>query len=122
MASLYLTISNQIKQIFKFLSVLPGPFDFLRDLGDRLRGRRVTRGLTQEQLGEQCGLHRTFLGSVERGERNLSILNLRRIAKTQRVPLAELFSASQPSRPNLANSMTRRRGGSAAARHSPGRS
>ncbi len=65
--------------------------NFLRGLGDRLRERRVTRGLTQAQLAEQCALHRTFIGSVERGERNLSILNLRTIARALRVPLAELF-------------------------------
>ena len=65
--------------------------EFLRDLGTRIRERRLARGLTQEQLGEQCELHRTFIGSVERGERNVSILNLKLIAKVLRVPLAELF-------------------------------
>jgi transcriptional regulator with XRE-family HTH domain len=64
---------------------------FLRSLGDRIRERRVARGLTQEQLGQKCELHRTFIGSVERGERNVSILNLRVIARVLRVPLAELF-------------------------------
>jgi transcriptional regulator with XRE-family HTH domain len=49
------------------------------------------RGLTQAKLAEQCGLHRTFIGSVERGERNLSILNLRRIAKALRVPPADFL-------------------------------
>ncbi len=65
--------------------------EFLRSLGNRLRERRVTRGLTQAQLAEHCDLHRTFIGSVERGERNVSILNLRHIAKVLRVPLRELF-------------------------------
>ena len=64
---------------------------FLRELGYRLREQRVKRQLTQEELAEQCGLHRTFIGSVERGERNLSVLNLRRIAKVLRVRLADLF-------------------------------
>jgi transcriptional regulator with XRE-family HTH domain len=70
--------------------------NFLRDLGFRIRERRISRGLTQEQLGEQCNLHRTFIGSVERGERNLSILNLRLIARILRIPLPDLFSKSQP--------------------------
>jgi len=73
--------------------------EFLRGLGARLRDRRAARGLTQAQLGEQCGLHRTFIGSVERGERNLSILNLRTIARVLRVPLAELFAASRAEGP-----------------------
>ena len=65
---------------------------FLEKLGDRLRERRLARHLTQAQLAEQCGLHRTFIGSVERGERNLSVLNLRIIARALRLPLAELFA------------------------------
>jgi len=73
---------------------------FLRELGSRIRDRRTARGLSQVQLGEQCALHRTFIGSVERGERNVSILNLRTIARVLRVPLAELFAdrpqAGQP--------------------------
>ena len=66
--------------------------DFLRDLGDRIRERRVAQGLTQAQLGARCDLHRTFIGSVERGERNVSILNLRLIAQVLRMPLVDLFS------------------------------
>src|SRR5205823_2584514 len=65
---------------------------FLQGLGDRIRELRASRNLTQADLAAACGLHRTFIGSVERGERNVSILNLRRIAKKLRVPLAELFS------------------------------
>jgi transcriptional regulator with XRE-family HTH domain len=53
--------------------------------------------MTQAQLAEACGLHRTFIGSVERGERNVAILNLRRIAKSLRVPLAELFPGKSKS-------------------------
>jgi transcriptional regulator with XRE-family HTH domain len=64
---------------------------FLKDLGDRLRDLRLVRSLTQADLAEQCDLHRTFIGSVERGERNVSILNLRLIARVLRVPLAELL-------------------------------
>jgi transcriptional regulator with XRE-family HTH domain len=64
---------------------------FLQNLGFRLRERRQARELTQGQLAEQCGLHRTFIGSVERGERNISILNLRVIARVLRVELSELF-------------------------------
>jgi transcriptional regulator with XRE-family HTH domain len=65
---------------------------FLRDLGSRIRERRQSRGLTQAELGARCGLHRTFVGSVERGERNVSVLNLRRLARVLRVPAADLFS------------------------------
>lgn len=64
---------------------------FLRQLGERIREQRIARGLTQEQLGQKCELHRTFIGSVERGERNLSLLNLRLMAKTLRVSLRDLL-------------------------------
>ena len=68
---------------------------FLEKLGDRLRERRLARNLTQARLAEQCGLHRTFIGSVERGERNVSILNLRLIARVLRVPLNDLFGETR---------------------------
>ncbi len=64
---------------------------FLQELGRRLRQRREARRWTQAELGDRCGLHRTFIGSVERGERNLSVLNLRLLARSLRVPLADLF-------------------------------
>ena len=65
---------------------------FLRELGFRIRERRLARGWTQAELARRCGLHRTFIGSVERGERNLSALNLRLIAGRLGLPLPELFA------------------------------
>lgn len=63
---------------------------FLRFLGEKVRAAREERGLTQQELGDQCRLHRTFIGSVERGERNVSILNLRLIARVLRTRLSDL--------------------------------
>lgn len=63
----------------------------LRAVGDRLRDRRHALGLTQQEVADRCGLHRTFIGSVERGERNVAVLSLARIARVLRAPLAELF-------------------------------
>jgi transcriptional regulator with XRE-family HTH domain len=65
---------------------------FLRDLGFRFRQQRLARKWTQADLAKRCSLHRTFIGSVERGERNLSILNVRLMAKVLRVPLTHLFA------------------------------
>ncbi len=64
---------------------------FLVDLGQRLRKLREQRGWTQEEFGQKCDLHRTFIGSVERGERNISILNLRLLARMLRVSLDSLL-------------------------------
>lgn len=65
---------------------------FLQRLGDRIRERRTAANLTQAALAEKCGLHRTFIGSVERGERNVAVLSLRKIAKALRVTPAEILT------------------------------
>ena len=69
---------------------------FLQQIGSRVRDFRIARRLTQAQLGDACGLHRTFIGSVERGERNAAILSLRRIAAALRVPLADWVGGRLP--------------------------
>jgi transcriptional regulator with XRE-family HTH domain len=72
---------------------------FLRRIGLELRQRRESLNFTQGELADKCGLHRTFIGSVERGERNVSILNLRLISGQLRVSLADLLGAIDRSRP-----------------------
>ncbi len=52
----------------------------LMAIGDQIRKRRADIGLSQDELGHLCGLHRTYIGSVERGERNLTIGSVVRIA------------------------------------------
>lgn len=63
---------------------------FLRNLGSTIRERRHALKWTQAELAERCQFHRSFVGQVEAGVRNLTILNLRSIAKVLRVPLGEL--------------------------------
>lgn len=60
-------------------------------MGDRVRERRLAANLTQAALAEAGELHRTFIGSVERGERNVAILSLRKIARALRTTPAELL-------------------------------
>ena len=50
-------------------------------IGDNLRRERRLRGLSQEVLADMAGLHRTYEGSVERGERNISSENIERLAR-----------------------------------------
>lgn len=57
----------------------------------RVRELRQQQGLSQEEFADRCGLHRTYVGSVERGERNISIDNIARIAKSLGVMPGELL-------------------------------
>lgn len=65
--------------------------DLIR-FGKRVRTLRERIGLSQEQLADKAGIHRTYVGGVERGERNLGLKNVFRIAKALGVTVAELFS------------------------------
>lgn len=60
-----------------------------------LREARKERGLSQEKLAELVDLHRTYVGSVERGERNVSIDNMERLAEAVGMELRDLLSASK---------------------------
>jgi transcriptional regulator with XRE-family HTH domain len=59
----------------------------------RLRELRSAKGLSQEALAELCGLHRTYVGSVERGERNISLDNIERLASALEVAVRDMFGA-----------------------------
>ncbi len=61
-------------------------------VGTRIRDARTTRSLSQERLAHLCNLHRTYISSVERGERNISIINLRRIARSLGLTLRDLLT------------------------------
>jgi transcriptional regulator with XRE-family HTH domain len=65
--------------------------DILIRFGQRLRALREATGLSQEAFADRCQLDRTYISGIERGRRNLSLLNIDRIAKALRVPLKELF-------------------------------
>lgn len=59
--------------------------------GKRIRELRTARNLSQEKLAELTGFHRTYIGMVERGERNISLSNIGIFAETFELPIAELF-------------------------------
>lgn len=61
-----------------------------KKLGASIRRLRESEGISQEELAGRCGLHRTYIGSVERGERNVSLDNIVRIAKALRTKTSAL--------------------------------
>ena len=69
------------------------------ELGARVRTRRQALGLSQEALAREIDIHWTFLGQVERGQRNLSLHNLLKIAAGLRVDPAELVAGLEPPPP-----------------------
>lgn len=64
----------------------------LRDFGARVKALRQARNWTQEELARRADLHRTYIGSVERSERNVSLLNIARIAKALGVSVTALLA------------------------------
>lgn len=60
--------------------------------GARIREVRLQRGLTQEEVAHGAGIHVTYLSGIERGKRNPSLANIRRIARALGVSVRELFS------------------------------
>jgi transcriptional regulator with XRE-family HTH domain len=57
----------------------------------RLRERRIAHGWSQEELADRAGLHRTYVGSVERGERNVSIDNMERLSAALGLDVVDLL-------------------------------
>jgi len=63
-----------------------------KQFGNRVKSLRLAKGLSQEELAFRAGIHRTYIGGIERGERNLALRNIARIAKALDVSLPELFT------------------------------
>jgi len=59
--------------------------------GKALRQRRNKLGVSQEAFADMCELDRTYVGGIERGEWNVALVNIEKIAKTLRISMSELF-------------------------------
>jgi transcriptional regulator with XRE-family HTH domain len=75
--------------------VVAGRNPFLRKLGERIRDLRQKAKMSQEVLADEAGLDRSYMSGIERGVRNVSVLNLARVAKALGIPITRLFSDSE---------------------------
>ena len=64
---------------------------YLKEFGARVRELRKKAGFSQEDFALEIGLDRTYMGGIERGERNIALLNIRKIARGLHVPEKKLF-------------------------------
>lgn len=74
--------------------------DIQKKFGERLRTLRTLQKLSREQLAELSGLHWTYIGSVERGERNISIKNIKKLADALDIKLKDLFAGIDENKKN----------------------
>lgn len=63
-----------------------------KEMGARIRLLRKRKGLTQEEMANRCGLHWTYIGGLERGERNPTLTTLHRVAGGLGVPIGDLIN------------------------------
>ena len=69
-------------------------------IGKRIRDYRQQQGLSQEKLAERAGCHATYIGQIERGEKNATLESIQKIAEALQVPLSLLFEKIEsPIRP-----------------------
>lgn len=63
----------------------------LKKFGKRLRELRLEKGYSQEKLADFASLHRNYIGMVERGERNITLMNINKLARALDIEVGELF-------------------------------
>ena len=68
------------------------PEELQREIGDTVRRLRAAQGYSQEAFAQEARLNRAYMGGVERGQRNVGVVNLYRIARALNMSLSELFA------------------------------
>jgi len=65
--------------------------ELLNKFGDKVREERLKRGLSQEELAGKAGVHRTYVGMIERGEKNITLTNIKKIANALDLKIDQLL-------------------------------
>ena len=70
--------------------------ELAKQIGQRIRNYRVEKGYSQEKLAELSGCHPTYIGQVERGEKNATLESVEKISSALKIPLSTLFEKLEP--------------------------
>ncbi len=65
--------------------------EILKRFGQRVRNERLKRSLSQEKLAEKASLHRTYIGMIERAEKNITLINIEKIANALEISIEDLL-------------------------------
>ena len=74
--------------------------DILKRFGLTIKRLREKKGISQEKLGEISNLHRTYIGMIERAERNITLKNIEKIAKALGTDISKVFEELESTKPN----------------------
>lgn len=66
--------------------------EVLLKFGKKVREERIRQGLSQEQLASKASVHRTYIGMIERAEKNITLENIEKIAKALKISISKLFN------------------------------
>lgn len=66
--------------------------ELLNKFGEKVREERLKRGLSQEELAGKAGVHRTYIGMIERGEKNITLTNIKKVANALDLKIDQLLS------------------------------
>lgn len=67
-------------------------FELLNRFGEKVREERLKKGLSQEELAEKAGVHRTYIGMIERGEKNITLMNIKKVANALDLKIDQLLA------------------------------
>ena len=66
--------------------------ELLEKFGEKVREERLKKGLSQEGLAAKAGVHRTYIGMIERGEKNITLINIKKVAKALDLAIDKLLT------------------------------